>query len=110
MPKSGITAGCLKLVQCEIRTYKLCANYGKGTSLDIFVPHLFDTSIHEKINWNYILDLSDARIFFGRTALMAKALGTTPEEEQQPGLHQLARVCASNQPSTVRGSYIHSST
>ncbi|RPD62731.1 mRNA turnover protein 4-like protein [Lentinus tigrinus ALCF2SS1-7] len=31
-----------------------------------------------------------ARIFFGRGAVMAKALGTTPEEEHRPGLHKLA--------------------
>jgi len=32
-----------------------------------------------------------ARIFFGRSAVMAKALGTTPEEEHRPGLHRLAK-------------------
>ncbi|KAI0632406.1 mRNA turnover protein 4-like protein [Trametes polyzona] len=32
-----------------------------------------------------------ARIFFGRGAVMAKALGTTPEEEHRPGLHKLAK-------------------
>ncbi|KAK7048492.1 ribosome assembly factor mrt4 [Favolaschia claudopus] len=32
-----------------------------------------------------------ARIFFGRSAVMAKALGTTPEEEHRLGLHQLAK-------------------
>jgi len=31
-----------------------------------------------------------ARIFFGRGAVMAKALGTTPEEEHRLGLHKLA--------------------
>ncbi|KAI0304473.1 ribosomal protein L10-domain-containing protein [Multifurca ochricompacta] len=31
-----------------------------------------------------------ARLFFGRGALMAKALGTTPEEEHRPGLAPLA--------------------
>jgi hypothetical protein len=35
---------------------------------------------------------SSARLFFGRGALMAKALGTTPEEEYRPGLAPLARV------------------
>jgi mRNA turnover protein 4 len=35
---------------------------------------------------------STARIFFGRGAVMAKALGTTPEEEHRPGLHVLAKV------------------
>ncbi|TDL22132.1 hypothetical protein BD410DRAFT_788825 [Rickenella mellea] len=31
-----------------------------------------------------------ARIFFGRCGMMAKALGSTPEEEHKPGLHQIA--------------------
>ncbi|PFH53995.1 hypothetical protein AMATHDRAFT_78735 [Amanita thiersii Skay4041] len=31
-----------------------------------------------------------ARIFFGRGAVMAKALGTKPEEEYRPGIHKLA--------------------
>ena len=35
---------------------------------------------------------SSARLFFGRGALMAKALGTTPEEEHRPGMAPLARV------------------
>ncbi|KAG6377062.1 hypothetical protein JVT61DRAFT_1112 [Boletus reticuloceps] len=34
-----------------------------------------------------------ARIFFGRAAVMAKALGNTPEEEHRPGLHKLAKAC-----------------
>ncbi|KAG7088323.1 hypothetical protein E1B28_012332 [Marasmius oreades] len=32
-----------------------------------------------------------ARIFFSRSALMAKALGTTPEEEHRMGIHKLAK-------------------
>ncbi|KAF9468513.1 ribosomal protein L10-domain-containing protein [Collybia nuda] len=32
-----------------------------------------------------------ARIFFGRSAVMAKALGTTPEEEHRQGLYKLAK-------------------
>jgi len=32
-----------------------------------------------------------ARMFFGRSAVMAKGLGTTAEEEHLPGLHQLSR-------------------
>ncbi|KAJ7225987.1 ribosomal protein L10-domain-containing protein, partial [Mycena pura] len=32
-----------------------------------------------------------ARIFFGRSAVMAKALGTTPEEEHRTGMHKLAK-------------------
>ncbi|KIY68016.1 hypothetical protein CYLTODRAFT_375115 [Cylindrobasidium torrendii FP15055 ss-10] len=32
-----------------------------------------------------------ARIFFGRGAVMAKALGTTPEEEHKAGIHKMAK-------------------
>ncbi|KAJ7442680.1 ribosomal protein L10-domain-containing protein [Mycena latifolia] len=32
-----------------------------------------------------------ARIFFGRSAVMAKALGATPEEEHRLGIHKLAK-------------------
>ncbi|KAJ2916136.1 hypothetical protein MD484_g4279, partial [Candolleomyces efflorescens] len=35
---------------------------------------------------------SSARIFFGRGAVMAKGLGTTPEEEHKTGLHKLAQL------------------
>ena len=35
---------------------------------------------------------SSARIFFGRGAVMAKALGTTPEAEHKMGLHKIAQV------------------
>ena len=36
--------------------------------------------------------VSSARMFFGRGAVMAKALGTTPEEEHRLGLSKLATV------------------
>lgn len=35
---------------------------------------------------------SSARLFFGKGAVMAKALGTTPEEEHRLGLSKLAAV------------------
>jgi mRNA turnover protein 4 len=35
---------------------------------------------------------SSARLFFGRGAVMAKALGTTTEEEHRPGLSKLSSV------------------
>lgn len=35
---------------------------------------------------------SSARMFFGRGAVMAKALGTTPAEEHKEGMHKLAKV------------------
>jgi len=40
----------------------------------------------------YTYQSSSARIFFGRGAVMAKALGTTPEEEHKLGLSKLATV------------------
>ena len=35
---------------------------------------------------------SSARIFFGRCSVMAKALGSSVDEEQKPGLHKIAQV------------------
>ncbi|EJT74247.1 mRNA turnover protein 4 [Gaeumannomyces tritici R3-111a-1] len=36
-------------------------------------------------------DMADSRMFFGKTKLMARALGQTPEDEQADGIHGLAR-------------------
>ncbi|KAH8801607.1 ribosomal protein L10-domain-containing protein [Xylogone sp. PMI_703] len=36
-------------------------------------------------------EFSDSRISFGKTKVMAKALGTTPEEEYQPSTHLLSK-------------------
>lgn len=36
-------------------------------------------------------DLSDSRLFFGKTKLTARALGSTPEEAQADGIHNLTR-------------------
>ncbi|KAE9373477.1 hypothetical protein N431DRAFT_465763 [Stipitochalara longipes BDJ] len=36
-------------------------------------------------------ELSDSRLFFGKTKVMAKALGTTPEDEYQPSTHLLSK-------------------
>lgn len=36
--------------------------------------------------------LSSARMYFGRGALMAKALGSTPEDEHRPGISKLTPV------------------
>ncbi|KAF7346500.1 Ribosome assembly factor mrt4 [Mycena sanguinolenta] len=41
--------------------------------------------------WKEQVQSRSARIFFGRSAVMAKALGTTPEEEHRMGLHNLAK-------------------
>ncbi|KAL2017678.1 hypothetical protein VTK56DRAFT_1838 [Thermocarpiscus australiensis] len=56
--------------------------------------HCFVFSVDNMRN-NYLKDvrheLSDCRLFFGKTKLTARALGTTPEEAQADGLHDLAR-------------------
>ena len=52
---------------------------------------------------------ADSRIFMGRTKVMAKALGTTPEEEHADNIHQLAKLlkgtvgllCTSDPPEVV---------
>lgn len=36
------------------------------------------------------------RLFFGKTKVMAKALGTTPEEEYQPSTHLLSKYLSGN--------------
>jgi len=35
---------------------------------------------------------NDSKVLFGRTKVMAKALGTTMEDEYQENLHKLAQV------------------
>ncbi|KAF7306520.1 Ribosome assembly factor mrt4 [Mycena indigotica] len=62
--KNGSTAGYSKLGLCAIHISKLSASYGKSIT---------------------------ARIFFGRSAVMAKALGATPEEEHRMGISKLAK-------------------
>ncbi|KAL2123022.1 hypothetical protein VTJ04DRAFT_3477 [Mycothermus thermophilus] len=56
--------------------------------------HCFVFSVDNMRN-NYLKDvrheLSDCRIFFGKTKLTARALGTTPEEAQADGLHELTK-------------------
>jgi len=55
--------------------------------------HIFVFSVSHMRN-TYLKDVrthfSDSRIFFGKTKVMAKALGLSAEEEYQPGLHKLA--------------------
>ncbi|EJP65225.1 mRNA turnover protein 4 [Beauveria bassiana D1-5] len=41
-------------------------------------------------------EMSDSRLFFGKTKLMAKALGQTPEEAVAPGIDACARLLAGN--------------
>jgi mRNA turnover protein 4 len=35
---------------------------------------------------------NDSRVLFGRTKIMAKALGTTQEDEYQENIHKLSKV------------------
>ncbi|KOS18711.1 mRNA turnover protein 4 -like protein [Escovopsis weberi] len=55
--------------------------------------HCFVFSVDNMRN-NYLKDvrreLSDCRLFFGKTKLMAKALGQTPEDALAPGIEALA--------------------
>ncbi|KAI9796499.1 MAG: hypothetical protein M1825_000616 [Sarcosagium campestre] len=41
-------------------------------------------------------EFGDSRLFFGKTKVMAKALGATPEEEYQPNLSQLRKHLVGN--------------
>lgn len=55
--------------------------------------HIFVLSVDNMRN-TYLKDIrtefADSRIFFGKTKVMAKALGTTREEEHLPGLAKLS--------------------
>lgn len=46
---------------------------------------------------NFLKDIRNewktSRFFFGKNKVMAKALGTTPEDEYKEGLKQLSDVC-----------------
>lgn len=49
-----------------------------------------------KWSWLFNVDLiSTARIFLGRGAVMAKALGSSIEDEHREGLHRLSKVAPS---------------
>lgn len=57
--------------------------------------HIFVFSVENMRN-TYLKDVrqhfaGDGRLFFGKTKVMAKALGTTPEDEHAPGLSKLSR-------------------
>ncbi|CAL3966385.1 unnamed protein product [Diplocarpon coronariae] len=41
-------------------------------------------------------DISDSRLFFGKTKVMAKALGSSPEDEYQPSTHLLSKFLVGN--------------
>ncbi|TAQ84621.1 hypothetical protein B7494_g7052 [Chlorociboria aeruginascens] len=72
-------------------TIKLFANVRE--CLDQY-QHCFVFSIENMRN-TYLKDVrnefADCRLFFGKTKVMAKALGSSPEDEYQPATSQLAR-------------------
>lgn len=47
---------------------------------------------HSTFTDTFPIVLSDARIFFGKCAVMSKALGDSPETEHRLGLHKIAKV------------------
>jgi len=77
-------------------TLKLFANVRE--SLDQY-QHCFVFSVENMRN-TYLKDvrneLSDSRLFLGKTKVMAKALGSTPEDEYQPNTSQLSKYLAGN--------------
>jgi len=91
MQTSGDFVGYLKWALCEMPIWKLYEIYGKSKVFSRF-------TVNEK-RWIFLaLSYSSARIFFGKGAVMAKALGTTPEEEHRAGLSNLAKVRRPSQP------------
>ena len=77
---------------------------GKGLTLKLFsnVRECLDTHQFcfvfsvENMRNTYLKDvrtqLPDSRIFFGKTKVMAKALGQTAEDEYLPNLKELSKV------------------
>ncbi|KAK3048757.1 mRNA turnover and ribosome assembly protein [Extremus antarcticus] len=58
-------------------------------------PHIFLFAVSNMRN-TYLKDVrqhfaADGRLFFGKTKVMAKALGLTAEEEAMPGVHGLSK-------------------
>lgn len=74
--------------------------------------HVFVFSVENMRN-NYLKDIrqafSDSRLFFGKTKVMAKALGSTAEDEQAPGIGKLTNYlkgsvglfCTNQSPSDI---------
>lgn len=74
--------------------------------------HIFVFSVENMRN-TYLKDVrqefSDSRVFFGKTRVMGKALGSGPEDEHAPGLSKLSRylkgsvglLCTNRPPETV---------
>lgn len=61
--------------------------------------HIFVFSVENMRN-TYLKDirqaLSDSRLFYGKTKVMAKALGSTEEDEHAPGLRKLSKHLKGN--------------
>ncbi|OBT39516.1 hypothetical protein VE00_09616 [Pseudogymnoascus sp. WSF 3629] len=99
MPKSK-RAKVVHLTQVDKKgkelTLKLFANVQE--SIDKY-QHIFVFSVDNMRN-TYLkkvrADLSDSRLFFGKTKVMAKALGSTPETAYQTNTHLLAPYLAGN--------------
>lgn len=77
-PSKEINAALFELVQEAVDTYQ----------------HIFVFSVDNMRN-TYLKTVrqhfSDSRMFFGKTKVMAKALGLTDAEEHAPGLHRLSK-------------------
>ncbi|OBT98759.1 mRNA turnover and ribosome assembly protein [Pseudogymnoascus verrucosus] len=99
MPKSK-RAKVVHLTQVDKKgkelTLKLFANVQE--SIDKY-KYIFVFSVDNMRN-TYLkkvrADLSDSRLFFGKTKVMAKALGSTPETAYQTNTHLLAPYLAGN--------------
>jgi len=94
MPKSK-RARVVHLTKVDKNRKELSARlYSNVQSAIAEYPNIFVFVVDNMRN-NYLKDVrsefaTDGRLFFGKTKVMAKALGTTEEEEQAPGLAKLA--------------------
>lgn len=95
-PAKEVNAALFELVQEAVDTYQ----------------HIFVFSVDNMRN-TYLKEVrqhfSDSRLFFGKTKVMAKALGQTDAEEHAPGLHKLSKylqgsvglLCSNRDPKEV---------
>ncbi|KAI9827826.1 MAG: mRNA turnover and ribosome assembly protein [Thelocarpon impressellum] len=97
-----------KSKRAKVVTLSKTEKKGKDLTLKLFAnvrdcvdsyPYCFVFSVENMRN-TYLKDvraeLSDSRLFFGKTKVMAKALGSSPEDEQQPNLSQLSKHLTGN--------------
>lgn len=95
-PAKEINAALFELVQEAVDAY----------------AHIFVFSVDNMRN-TYLKEVrqhfSDSRLFFGKTKVMAKALGLTDAEEHAPGLHKLSKylqgsvglLCTNREPKEI---------